>query len=1160
MGAVYRAWDLREGREVAVKVLEAHLDEAETNLRFRREYRALARLRHPHIVTVYDFKHEQEQTFLVMEFIRGVTLAKYRMLQGGKLSAKTLLDFSRQLVDALVAIHGAGLIHRDLTPNNIMITGNRVTLMDFGLVKSAEPDEMKTMPGMLLGTMHYISPEQVRGEEVDCRGDLYSLGIVMYEALTGVRPFVGDDPIAVLVKHVTELPKSPRRYEPSISEAWESLILKLLEKNPCHRYQSSDLLLAALAELDHNPYQLSSKPEARADSMFKPALLERANELQLLHEAYKDSTTAGVMVWLTGEAGIGKTRLITELTTDLSRQSVEVIYIPCYEKEPIPYQALQSLLRILADKTSKVAALGLARQPGLDDDEVSTLSVSLEQLSSPNKRFEVFARIISVIDQSSQQQPLVLIFDNMQWLDADTLAFLSYFIRQLGQMKVLLIGVYREEEVAISHPLRKLYSVARRSVSCRELNLVRLSSSAVTKMIRQMLGGANDVDWISDVIYGESEGNPLFVIELLKIWIEEGKLVRAAGRWDYRTTITTTIPGTIREIVIRRRSRLSPGAQLIVDLVSVIGRSARYEVLAAMSQLDEEQILDALEELVRSGVVNESADYRGEFYEFSHHQLRQVTYDLLEGAKRKLHHLKAAQALNKLYGDKDPELIVQLAEHYYLAESWLEALPYLEQAVQIAMTRMAYDRAELLCNYALETLGRLAPNQEKRLNLLLTKLKLSAKSSSKSLTHDLVDEIWQSAVALNKTTWLPGIIINALMVNINAGDFSDFERHLLAAEQINNLIQDSYLETTIYIARGFNARYAGGYPEAARYFSLGLAKLKQEGRWPTLVSTVLRELGNIHVAERRYEQGFALHEEAAAWRRSHDIPDDVFDLHDSANCYYLMNRFAEGYQLASRAWEEVAKSGFLWMKTLALSMMGFGLLRLGNFNEARERLRESISEAKKTGTRFWGLELRSIIHVLIFSGLVPEAYMFLSNHLDYFEKSGSSKAEAGFLSAFMLLEMGKKEAALVEVENLSSLHGTEDDSWGRTWLTLGEALRAALINDWGKVVELLPALTTNSDYNVDESGIRLWLRGIGLANLGALNQAFLEVQQALTSSEQGANGWFIVTAFDLAASLARSGWTSQAETIKRLGAEVAMRYSGENGLKYWSDRQGYFWS
>jgi eukaryotic-like serine/threonine-protein kinase len=239
MAEVYAARDLTLGREVAVKLLAERFVEDEGFVRrFQDEARHVARLNHPNLVAVYDTGIDQGQPYIVMELVEGRSLQE--VLAAGGLTEDRALEIVGDVCTALSYAHDRGLIHRDVKPGNILIADDgSVKVTDFGIARAVD-HETVTRTAAVLGTAAYLSPEQAQGLDVDPRSDLYSLGVVLYELLTGAQPFSGDSPVTVAYQHVQEPPRPPRDLVADVSPAAEAIAMRALAKNPVNRYQHAE--------------------------------------------------------------------------------------------------------------------------------------------------------------------------------------------------------------------------------------------------------------------------------------------------------------------------------------------------------------------------------------------------------------------------------------------------------------------------------------------------------------------------------------------------------------------------------------------------------------------------------------------------------------------------------------------------------------------------------------------------------------------------------------------------------------------------------------------------------------------------------------------------------------------------------------------------------
>jgi eukaryotic-like serine/threonine-protein kinase len=244
MGVVYRAYDPALDRPVAIKVLGVGIDRPSALARLRREAISAARLRHPNIALLYEFEQSDDQALLVMEYIDGPSLRQ--QLDRGRLAPERALRVLEQIASALDYAHGMGIVHRDVKPSNILLgPDDHAVLIDFGLADGAE-DATLTREGGLLGTPHYMAPEQARGQGADARSDLYALGAVAYELLTGAAPFEGRSSAAVVHAQIYELPPPPCERDPSVPQAASNVLLRALAKSPHDRYPSAMAFVAAL--------------------------------------------------------------------------------------------------------------------------------------------------------------------------------------------------------------------------------------------------------------------------------------------------------------------------------------------------------------------------------------------------------------------------------------------------------------------------------------------------------------------------------------------------------------------------------------------------------------------------------------------------------------------------------------------------------------------------------------------------------------------------------------------------------------------------------------------------------------------------------------------------------------------------------------------------
>ena len=266
MAVVYKARDHRLNRLVAIKILKPELaNDADFRRRFHDESQAVAMLSHANIVSVYDVSNSDGMNYIVMELIDGLTLKQYMQRRGTPLNWREAQHFITQIMRALSHAHGRGIIHRDIKPHNIMVLRDgSVKVTDFGIAQLASAAQ-NTMTQEAIGSVHYISPEQAKGSHVDCRTDIYSAGVVLYEMLTGRLPFEGDTPVAVAIQHIKSIPVPPCDLNPEVPRALEAITMKAMAPELNQRYGSAEEMLDDLKEFRKNPdFQVAAAPEAEA--------------------------------------------------------------------------------------------------------------------------------------------------------------------------------------------------------------------------------------------------------------------------------------------------------------------------------------------------------------------------------------------------------------------------------------------------------------------------------------------------------------------------------------------------------------------------------------------------------------------------------------------------------------------------------------------------------------------------------------------------------------------------------------------------------------------------------------------------------------------------------------------------------------------------------
>ena len=718
-GVVHRARDRASGRLVALKILR-QVDPGDLEA-LRREIHALGRVRHPGIVRVLDAGPGDRPPWYAMELIAGGTLADLWSREGGaptRAAIERRLRLLWRLCEPLAFLHAEGIVHRDLKPGNVVFHPDRdaPVLVDFGLVSTFGAPlarEALEVGGDLAGTVHYMAPEQVRGEYVDARADLYALGCILHEAVTGRTPLAGSAG-EVLQHHLASrhVPCDPAI--DALDPRLRALIRDLLAGDPRDRLGHAEDVAEALREAGFGDRDAPAAGPRRS-YLYRPSFAGRARELRLLREAL-DAARAGSgrLLLVAGESGSGKTRLAMEATREARARGFRVITGECLPAESVdagsrvrgsPLHPLRPLLRSVGDlcaldgEATTARLLGrraktlapyeptLAGVPGFREQAESSA------LSARGQRERVLADLTGTLAAMARAQPILLVLDDLQWADDMTLSWLGD--ASFEESAVLVVGTYRREEMG---PELEALAAARRE---QILPLPRLGSDSVRSIVTDMLGAKSPPDTLVRVLARDSEGNPFFVCEYLRAAIEAQLLRREpGGRWRVETTDQTgdpargslPLPTTLRELVDRRLRALDPATLEVVAAAAVLGRDFEGALAVALSGLEAAQGVASLRLLVERELVAESGPDR---FRFAHDKLREVSYARIPEPRAVGLHSRAARTMEaELATRLHPEArYAELANHWTKAGVGEKAIRYFARAGEHALATGAYNDA-----------------------------------------------------------------------------------------------------------------------------------------------------------------------------------------------------------------------------------------------------------------------------------------------------------------------------------------------------------------------------------------------------------------------------------------------------------------------------------
>ena len=351
---VYLVLDNALDRDCTLSLIKTEVLEAADLVQLQREAQAMGRLHHPNIVVVHNIGDDGGRPYVVCEYVQGGDLRLLLQNGGGPLPLGQAIAIASDVAAALAHAHLRGIVHRDVKPGNVWMTEDGVAkLGDFGLALRMD-HSLSGAKGVMIGTVTYMPPEQALGERADARSDLYSLGAMLYEMVTGRPPFLGDDVVSVISQHINTAPVHPSWHNPQISRPLEELILRLLAKVPADRYQSAedvhDALTAMSATDDEGAMRFPVAGANPLDRLAVGIFVGREEEKAALRHAFDDAQSGRARLMLVvGEPGIGKTRLAEELATYARLRNAQVLWGRCYEGEGAPaYWPWAQLIRTYA--------------------------------------------------------------------------------------------------------------------------------------------------------------------------------------------------------------------------------------------------------------------------------------------------------------------------------------------------------------------------------------------------------------------------------------------------------------------------------------------------------------------------------------------------------------------------------------------------------------------------------------------------------------------------------------------------------------------------------------------------------------------------------------------------------------------------------------------
>ncbi len=729
---LYRGHRVTDQKPVLLKTLRQGSQSIGCAELLEHEFNLLRELSIEGIPRALELLRSDNGSCLVVEDGGGTPLSE--LLISRRVELESLINLAIRLTQILAELHQRDVVHRNINPRSILLnpaTGE-VWLADLSLAVRTVGEIQGTLPSHLLrSVLAYVSPEQTgrMNRPIDYRTDFYSLGVTLYELLTGRLPFDSDDALELIHWHIARIPKAPAELDPDIPKPLSQVVMKLLAKSTDERYQSAlglreDLEICAREWAAHE--QIASFALGRRDVsdrfLIPQKLYGREKDVEELLGAF-DRVCEGdtAMMLVAGYSGIGKTSLIQELYKPIVRQKGYFISGKFDQVvRGVPFgaliQAFRWLIRqLLSENEERLAGWrtrlsgALGAQGGVLAEVIPEIELIVgKQLPLPSvgpkealNRFQlVFQNFVGAL--ARPEHPLVVFLDDLQWADAATLSLLQPLLTSPGIQSLFLMGAYRDNEVDAAHPLmRTLGALESAGGVLHRVTLGPLQLPDLARFIGDTLHcEMSDAMPLAELIWEKTAGNPFFVIQFLKTLKQEGLLEfdYEQGWWTYRIDdiAGAELTDNVIDLMTKKIQRLSSKTQRALTLASCIGNAFDQQTLAIVSEQSPEVAADDLKEAISEGLIlpttrhydpedrNADATRSATMYSFLHDRVQQAAYALIPAERKQIVHLTVGRLLlERVDLDHTEESLFDIVHHLNLGSSLIA-----EETERLALARL----------------------------------------------------------------------------------------------------------------------------------------------------------------------------------------------------------------------------------------------------------------------------------------------------------------------------------------------------------------------------------------------------------------------------------------------------------------------------------------
>jgi serine/threonine protein kinase/tetratricopeptide (TPR) repeat protein len=908
---------------------EEEHSEGAIRLALSQEFKTLASLRHPNIISVLDYGFDhQKQPFFTMSLLQN---ARTITEAAENLSVEQKVELIGEMLQALSYLHHRGIVHRDLKPDNVLVTSDmRVKVLDFGLAILRERQDVEEQ---VAGTIPYMAPEVLRGEPANLSADIFAAGLIAFELLAGHYPFPDKNVSQIIMAILIE---SPDFDELDISQELRDVLEEMLERDPEYRLADAHETLRRLMKARESKL-LTESEEVRESFLQAARFVGRQKELKELNAWLIDATKGHGSSWLIGgESGVGKSRLVDELRIHALVSGVTVLRGQAVSggglafqvwREPIRRLLLMSEIDDQECSILKTLIPDIERllQRPIPDVETRGSTTYLDQLKS------VIVKLFR-----DQNQPTMLILEDLQWAD-ESLEILDILNTVVGRLRLLIVATYRDDERA---------SLPKKVPGMNLIKIDRFSEENIEELSLSLLGGQQSSRLV-ELLKHETEGNVQFIIEVIRALAQEAGDLRGVTAMDLSEEVAA---GGIGRILQRRLDNLKASDILLLQACAIVGREIDQALLSHFiaRQEQENDIEDWLAKCLNQSIF----ELQHETWRFSHDRLRsQVVQDLSEDELSQLHQ-QVATAIEQVYPDA-PEYYARLRYHWGQAKNRNAELSYAVAAGDYAMKLNMFADAHEQYQGAYNLLNTVdaATTMSFSAEILL---KLGEAQFHTSHFEESQKNL-QSAIVLMDEIQRPLDVAQAYYYLANdLWRQADYDAAYEACESSLKLAvehQDERLQASILLRLGTFASDKGNYADALDYYQKGLIHALNAGDAETRAG-IYNNLANLNYKQGHYEKALEDYEKSIQISRERGAQHRVVStLQNLGAVVGMRGDYDKSLQYFQDSLELARNIGDRRRVSQILGNLGYLSILMKDFEAAREYLLDSLELARAIGNR-----------------------------------------------------------------------------------------------------------------------------------------------------------------------------------------------------------------